>query len=117
MAHIAALLSQYYDKDGPQGVREIQAEGWARALAEFPLWAVEKATQWWQSADNPDRRKRPLHGDIVARCREEMAPIEAMKTTLRLKPKPAHEPQRLPVSPEAARKILEKANFTPRTFK
>lgn len=72
MARVAALLNPYYDKDTPQSVRVMEAEDWREALARFPDWAIERAARWWKSADNPDRRKRPLEGDIAARCLVEM---------------------------------------------
>lgn len=82
MARIAALLSPYYEKEVPQGVRRIEAEDWAVALAEFPKWAIERSVRWWKSADNPNRRKRPLEGDIAARCKSEMEPIRAARIAL-----------------------------------
>jgi len=72
MARIASLLSPYYEKDIPQAVREMDAEDWRQSLAGFPEWAVERAVRWWKGEDNPERRKRPLEGDIAARCRKEM---------------------------------------------
>lgn len=59
MARVAALLSPYYDKNIPHGVRKIEAEDWAYALEGLPQWAIENAVRWWKGADNPDRRKRP----------------------------------------------------------
>lgn len=77
LARIAALLVPYYDKDTPQGVRMMEAEDWAEALAQYPQWAIENAARWWKGADNVNRRKRPLEGDIQARCRIEMGAITA----------------------------------------
>ena len=45
---------------------------WQDELAEYPLWALHNATRWWLSRHNPDRRKKPLPGDISARCEVEM---------------------------------------------
>lgn len=84
MARTAALLSPYYEKDVPQGIRMMEAEDWADALAEFPQWAIQKAAQWWKSADNPNRRKRPLEGDIADRARHEMEAVRAAKIRARL---------------------------------
>jgi hypothetical protein len=77
MARIAALLNPYFEKDTPQAVRKIEAEDWADALCGFPHWAIENAVRWWKSADNPDRRKRPLEGDIQSRITIEMDAVNA----------------------------------------
>ena len=45
---------------------------WQDELAGYPLWALHNATRWWLSRHNPDRRKKPLPGDISARCEVEM---------------------------------------------
>ena len=82
MARIAALLTPYYEKDVPQGVRIMEAEDWAEALGGYPKWAIEKSARWWKSADNPDRRKRPLEGDIEARCNVEMESVRYARLML-----------------------------------
>lgn len=82
MARVLALLNPYFDKDTPQAIREIEAEDWATALSAYPYWAIEKAARWWKSDDNPDRRKRPLEGDLVARVKREMDAISAAKIKL-----------------------------------
>ncbi|WP_170400726.1 hypothetical protein [Ruegeria arenilitoris] len=82
MARVAALLSPYFEKDVPQSIRQMEAEDWAEALSEYPLWAVQSAARWWKSADNPNRRKRPLEGDIVEQCRAIMGPIRAARIAL-----------------------------------
>jgi len=82
MARIAALLSPYYDKDIPQAVRVMEAEDWAEALADYPQWAIQNAVRWWKSDANADRRKRPLEGDIAARCKIEVDPVKAARVYL-----------------------------------
>lgn len=82
MARIASLLSPYYEKETPQSVREMEAEDWMEALAQYPQWAVDRAVRWWKGAENPDRRKRPMEGDIAARCKVEMRGIHAMPALL-----------------------------------
>lgn len=113
MARTASLLSPYYEKDVPQGVRVMEAEDWADALAEFPQWAIQKAAQWWKSADNPDRRKRPLEGDIAARARFEMQAVRAAQIKLRSNGsyKPQPEPPKDRVSRERASEILAEAGY------
>jgi hypothetical protein len=85
MARVAALLNPYYDKDTPQAVRQMEAEDWLEALREYPQWAIERAVRWWKSEENADRRKRPLEGDIAARCKLEMRGIGAVPKLLGLK--------------------------------
>jgi hypothetical protein len=82
MARVLALLNPYFDKDTPQAIREIEAEDWASALSAYPYWAIEKAARWWKSDENPDRRKRPLEGDLVARTKREMDAVSAAKIKL-----------------------------------
>lgn len=105
MARVAALLSPYYEKDIPQGVRQMEAEDWAVALDEFPEWAVTKAVRWWKSADNERRHVRPVEGDIQGRCRVEMSTVRAARKYLDAPHLTAHlrqssEPPRPQVSPE-----------------
>lgn len=79
MARVASLLDPYFDKGTPQAIREIEAEDWADALAEFPKWAIQRACRWWKSDANGDRRKRPLEGDIAARCKFETQALRAAR--------------------------------------
>lgn len=117
LARVAALLSPYYEKETPQAVREMEAEDWREALAEFPRWAIERAVRWWKSADNPDRRKRPLEGDIAARCRVEMngVPSAVQMLELRRNGRDFSQPQlpRERVSAERAAEILAEAGLSP----
>tara|TARA_R100000458_G_C8278543_1_gene255005 strand:+ start:7187 stop:7651 length:465 start_codon:yes stop_codon:yes gene_type:complete len=82
MARVAALLSPYFDKDTPQMVREIEADDWAEALEKYPEWAITKAVRWWKSEANPNRRKRPLEGDIADRIKHEMRAVKGMALRL-----------------------------------
>ena len=123
MARVAALLSPYYDKDTPQVVREIEAEDWMEALAEFPQWAIERAVRWWKSADNDQRRKRPIEGDIAARCKVEMRGIRSLPEIISRKSSGRWfepEPEREKVAPEQrkamADEIMEKVGFKPKRF-
>lgn len=118
MARVAALLSPYYERDTPQAVREMEAEDWLEALAEYPQWAIERAVRWWKSAENEHRRKRPLEGDIAARCKAEMRGIKALPDLLSRKAQWRYieeQPPR-PKTSAADRKamadaVLEKAGF------
>ena len=119
MARIAALLSPYYEKDVPQAVREMEAEDWAAALSEYPQWAVEKAVRWWKGAENPDRKRRPMEGDIAAKCHEYLDGVRAGQRILAAgeswPPERVSIPQRdPPCSPEAAAEIMARAGFAVR---
>ena len=83
MARCAALLSPYFEKDIDAGIRKMDAEDWAAELGDFPKWAVEMAVRWWKSHKNPNRRKRPIEGDIADRCRVEMQAVRAAQISLR----------------------------------
>jgi hypothetical protein len=126
MARVAALLSPYYDKDTPQGVRRMEAEDWLEALQDYPQWAIERAVRWWKSADNDHRRKKPLEGDIAARCKVEMRGIGSLPDILRRKidqhewisslPKQEPQPERKPVDRETANAIVASFGFAPKRF-
>lgn len=122
MARVAALLSPYFEKETPRAVREMEAEDWLEALGEYPQWAVEQAVRWWKSAANPDRRKRPLEGDIAARCEAEMRDFQAVPAILRrkLSPPVVYHPQPRPERPrvtaDAAAEIMARAGFKPKAM-
>lgn len=121
LARVAALLNPYFDKDTPQGIREIEAEDWAEAIREYPQWAIERACRWWKSASNSDRRKRPLEGDIVARIRKEMEAVTVARKRIATSDTLAITSGRQEVidpviSAERAAKIMADAGFKPKTF-
>lgn len=78
----AALLLPYFEKSTAQSVRDEDAGDWMYALAEYPEWAIKKATRWWKSDKNPNLRKRPLEGDITSRIHLEMDVVRAFKRKL-----------------------------------
>ena len=112
-ARVAALLSPYYEKDIPQAVRKMEAEDWEQALSGFPQWAIERAVRWWKSDANADRRKRPLEGDIVARCRVEMDGVASASKVLEMKQRGIeHKPEpRERLSAERAAEIMRDVGF------
>lgn len=112
-ARVAALLSPYYEKDIPQAVRKMEAEDWEQALSGFPQWSIERAVRWWKSDANTDRRKRPLEGDIVARCRVEMDGVASASKVLEMKQRGAeHQPEvRERMLPERAAEIMRDVGF------
>lgn len=75
LARIAALLSGYYAADVSPAVVRIEAEDWAYALRDFPAWAIQNAVRWWKGESNPNRRRKPLEGDIAEAARKEMAAL------------------------------------------
>ncbi len=109
MARIASLLNPYYEREAPHAVRVMEAEDWAEALTTFPQWAIDKAVRWWKSADNPNRRKRPMEGDIAARVKIEMDAVNAARIMLNrptnwlFKATPDDTPRRRPTEEEKAR--------------
>jgi len=111
MARIAALLNPYYDKDTPAAVRRMEAEDWLEALAVYPQWAIERAVRWWKSEANADRRKRPLEGDIAARCKVEMRGISAIPKivsfgSMRQTSEREREPWAYKTDPERAKQVV-----------
>ena len=123
MARVAALLLPYYTSDVPHGVRMMEAEDWAEALAKYPEWAITKAVRWWKSAENERRRQKPVEGDIAARADLEMAVVRlAERAVARFdageRPKEQTEPppERQRVDPARANAILQAAGFAPKRF-
>ena len=112
-ARVAALLSPYYEKDIPQAVREMEARDWEQALSGFPQWAIERSVRWWKSDANTDRRKRPLEGDIVARCRVEMDGVASASKVLEMKQRGIeHKPEpRERLTPDRAAEIMRDVGF------
>ena len=112
-ARVAALLSPYYEKDIPQAVRKMEAEDWEQALSGFPQWAIERSVRWWKSDANTDRRKRPLEGDIVARCRVEMDGVASASKVLEMKQRGIeHKPEpRERLTAERAAEIMRDVGF------
>ena len=120
MARVAATLSQYYAADVPQAIVAIMAEDWADAIGGYPQWCITKAMRWWKSADNPDRKKRPVEGDIEAVCRREYGVIHIAEIALRRYRDGVHaisfDQPRQPVDREAANAIMAEFGFSPKRF-
>jgi hypothetical protein len=123
LARVAALLNPYYDKDTPNAVRKMEAEDWIEEVGPYPQWAIERAVRWWKSSENPDRRKKPLEGDISARCRVEMRGVSALPDLIERKRSGRYiEPEdpRPKMSAEDRRaiadRVMAQAGFRPKTF-
>lgn len=104
MARVLALLTPYFTASVPEAVRRIEAEDWMAALKGYPHWAIEKAVRWWKSDENPERKRKPLDGDIVERVKFEMGVLSfgAMKVREYDEGyrKRTMEPERVPPTPE-----------------
>lgn len=100
LVRVVALLRQYFTTDTAQSVIEVEAEDWADALGGFPDWAVRNACRWWQGADNPNRRKKPLIGDIVEICRNEAALLSLARDRVRQFDRAAIAPPEREVRPD-----------------
>lgn len=83
LGRVAALLSQYYAADLPQSIVKVMADDWAEALSGHPEWAITKAVRWWKSQDNPERKRKPLEGDIAARVNFEMGIVSVAKGAIK----------------------------------
>lgn len=124
MARVASLLMDYYAADVPSAIISMAAADWADELGEFPQWAVDMAVRWWKGAENPDRRKKPLPGDIAVRAKFEMGAIAVANLAVRRfdegKLPPAKPGKASAGSPEdrqrAAAEILAAAGFRPKSF-
>lgn len=120
LARIASLLLPYYEKDTPQAVREMEAEDWLTELDDMPQWAIDKAVRWWKGADNPDRRKRPIEGDISGRAKMWVGNVKAVEKLTSSKRAGSRfslpEPKREYPTPERAAEIMREVGFKPKTF-
>lgn len=80
---VATLLSHYFVSSVPSDVMAAMAEDWINELKTLPPWAIQKACRWWMSNDNPERRKKPLPGDIAAQARRELGPVACAEVALK----------------------------------
>lgn len=122
LGRVVALLSQYYAADLPQSVVATMASDWEAALMEYPEWAIVKAVRWWKSQDNPDRKRKPLEGDIAARANAEMSLVRVAERALRkfnegTTPFTAtSEKIDPPIKRERAAEIMREVGFKAKTF-
>jgi hypothetical protein len=110
LARIASLLLPYYEKDTPQAVREMEAEDWLEEMDGLPRWAIDRAVRWWKGPDNPDRRKRPLEGDISKLAKRYAGNVKAvplLADRMRGQLKPAPIPQQSEITEEERQRRAE----------
>lgn len=113
-----SLLSHYFISEEDERVAKAKAKDWGDILSGYPAWAINNAAQWWMSMENPERKRKPLPGDIQERAYKEMMGVRAAETVLQTRNASevnagsieAQSPPR--VSTEAARAIMEEYGFT-----
>jgi len=117
---IASLLAQYFQGDISEGMMKSIADDWYHELKDFPAWAIAKAVRWWTGRDNPDRRKKPLPGDIADRAQKELGPLFVARaainrfdngTVLAIEEAPRER-----VSKERAAELMAEAGFAVKKF-
>jgi hypothetical protein len=103
---VKTVLSAYFQPHEAEEIKAAQLAWWCDELQDWTqeqvLWALRK----W-NRDNP--RARPTPGDILAICKE----ARGRKVSAAL-PKPEPQPDRKPVTKEAAAAILAQAGYSVR---
>lgn len=115
---VATLLSQYFASSIPSEVMTAIAADWHEELQSYPGWALQKACRWWMSADNSERRKKPMPGDIAIRAKREMGVVKIADRAVRQFGGPVSKPsvRQPPATPEAADAIVDAAGFKLKRF-
>ena len=117
---IAALLLQYFQGEISERMMRVIAADWCHEMQEFPAWAIAKSVRWYISRINPDRRRKPLPGDISDIAQRELGPIFAAKdairrfdqgVVLRIEEAPAER-----MSKERAEEIMDEVGVTVKKF-
>ena len=75
LGRVATLQAQYYTTNLPEAMQEAIAEDWYQSLKQYPAWSIANAVRWYMSKDNPQRKSKPICGDIEERCHIELANI------------------------------------------
>lgn len=70
---VAKTLVHYFVGVIPENFAKSIGADYDHELAEFPAWAIVKARRWWLSNENEYRHRKPMPGDLSARCRVEVA--------------------------------------------
>ena len=126
MGRVLRMLSHYYVADNIEGALDGVAEDWAWELDGLPAWAVSNAVRWWMSGDNPDRRKKPMPGDISERAKHEMRALTVIDVALKryerggniIPFQPEPQPERLTAEErqKRANEIMAAAGFAVKRF-
>lgn len=117
---IASLLAQYFQGDISEGMMKSIADDWYHELKDFPAWSIAKAVRWWIGKDNPDRRKKPMTGDIAERAQKELGPLMVARAAINSfdrghVPLIATQPRER-MSKERADEIMAQAGFSVKKF-
>jgi hypothetical protein len=117
---IASLLAQYFQGDISEGMMKSIADDWYHELKDFPAWSISKAVRWWIGKDNPDRRKKPMTGDIAERAQKELGLIIVAQSAIRrfdtgFTPKIEQKPKER-MSKKRADEIVEEIGFSVKRF-
>jgi hypothetical protein len=117
---IASLLAQYFQGDISEGMMKSIADDWYHELKDFPAWATARAVRWWTGRDNPDRRKKPLPGDIADRAQTELGPLFVARAAIKRFDSGTvlaiEEAPRERLSKERAAQIMAEAGFAVKKF-
>jgi len=117
MARVGSLLHPYYAGSAPQASIEMMAEDWAIALGKYPKWAIDAGVRWWKSIENPERKRKPMEGDIDAAVRRKMGFVFLGESAIRHfdaghRPIP-DQPEEPRATPEQVAAILSEKEFDP----
>lgn len=80
---VATLLSHYFVAHMPEGAMRAAADVWLSELRAYPAWSIESAARWWVSRENPDRKRKPLPGDISDIAHRKLAPVRIAEIALK----------------------------------
>ena len=105
-SEVKIVLSAYFQPHESDEVKAGQLAWWCDELQDWTQEQVVWALRHW-NRENP--RLRPTPGDIVAICKK----ARGRKIAASL-PKQQPEPERKPVDPEAAARIMAEAGFGPK---
>ena len=117
---IASLLAQYFQGDISEQMMKAIADDWVYEMQEFPAWSIAKAVRWWTGKDNPDRRKKPLPGDIAERAQRELGALAVARLAVRrfddgITPMIEKQPEER-ISKERADEIMAEVGFSVKKF-
>jgi len=107
-SEIRVVLSAYFQPHEDEAIRKAQLAWWCDELEDWTLENVVWSLRKW-NRDNP--RLRPTPGDIVAICKK----ARGQKIAAQL-PKQEPAPERKPIDPDTAARIMAEAGFAPKRF-
>jgi hypothetical protein len=78
MSRILVLLAHYRLTAHVNAVEQGIADDWAEDLANYPMWAIDKAAKTWRRT----KKFRPQIGEIIELCEEEVGRISVERQRL-----------------------------------